>query len=554
MAAQRNQHVKTQRADTDVATTPRRSARLAAKNDRASLATSHLVSLDDTKIRGANTTKTLATSSGSASRRRQPPSRPQPQTTRRRRAPRSNRRRPVYGDVEALPDEILWMILGDFLEAPWHSVVAQVSRRWRAVLMAWVTHTPRGPSRCPLVMCKSLMIYAISSDARPLAAWLRDECGCPMGAWAFSAAAASFVMGYEWWVRWLRASEPPCPWAEFAVADSIVHTRGCVLAAWMRDQTDPCPWHERACEVAVSADAFEIHRSESAARRVSRARSRAKRSAGGSGSSNNNAINDAAEPVSLVPARLAWLRAQKPPCPWNARVCYFAAMYADAGGMAVLRWLRAQNPPCPWDTWTLNELARSGTVADFVWAFDSGAPFSTSAVAAAVSGGRIDLLATILERCGDAQSLGGRNIWTPMASARAGEAPDPQSIVAWLRDVAHCPFDEGFTAALARNDQIDMIRWAHADGMPLDAVRACQGAASYGATRVLAWFRDGGHFEVEPLFVAAARRSIEYDDTTALDRLVSLVPTLDIRRLSTGCHYIGSRMREHLMTLNKALD
>lgn len=547
MAAQRNQQIKTRQADADVAVAPRRSARLAAKNDRASLATSRLLSLDDAKIRCAKTTKNLATSgSGSASRRRQQPH-PQPQTTRRRRAPRSNSRRSVYGDVEALPDEILWMILGDFLEAPWHSVVAQVSRRWRAVLMARAAHAPRGPSRCPLVMCKSLMVYAISSDARPLAAWLRDDRGCPMGAWAFDAAAASFVMGYEWWVRWLRASEPPCPWSESGITDSIVHTRGCVLAAWMRKQTDPCPWHERACEVAVSADSFEIHRSESTARRVSRTRTRAKR-----GPSNNSAINGAAEPVSPVPARLAWLRAQEPPCPWSARVCYFAAMYADAGGMAVLRWLRAQDPPCPWDTWTLNELARSGTVADFIWAFDAGAPLSASAVAAAVSGGRIDLLSAILERCGDAQSLGGRNIWTPMVSARAGEAPDPRSTVTWLRDVAHCPFDEGFTAALARNDQIDMIQWAYADGMPLDAVRACQGAASYGATRVLAWFRDAGHFDAKSLFAAAARRSIEYDDTKALDLLVSLVPTLDIRRLSAGCHYIGCKMLDRLATLRVA--
>ncbi|AVK75752.1 F-box incomplete domain containing protein [Pandoravirus neocaledonia] len=548
--AQKSRQARAKQADAEaiVVVAPRRSARLAAKNARAPLATTQLSSLDDAKSAGR-----AKSASANGPRRRAPP-RPRPQTTRRQHGTRPNRRRLVYGDVETLPDEILWMVLGDFLEAPWHAVVAQVSRRWRAVLVAWAAHTPRGPSRRPLVLCKSLMTYAISTDARLLAAWLRDVCGCPMGAWAFDAAARSFVMGYEWWVEWLRAAEPPCPWTKTAIADSITHTRGCALAAWMRDQAEPCPWHEGACEAAVSADAFEIHRKENAARRAPRARSRAKRVASVDEANNNNNDNngDSVERVLLVPTRLGWLRAQKPPCPWSARVCYFAAMYADAGGMAVLRWLRAQDPPCPWDTWTLNELARSGTIADFIWAFDAGAPLGANAVASAVSMGRTNVLEAILERCGDAQSLGGRHVWLPTVSARAGEAPDPQSIIAWLRNVAHCPFDEGFTAALARNDQVDMLQWARADGMPLDAVRACQGAASYGATRVLTWFRDGGHFDAKSLFAAAARRSIEYDDTGALDCLVSFMPTLDVRRLSVGCHYMGRKMRERLAALNHA--
>lgn len=542
--ARKGRQPKSRQADADVvAVAPRRSARLAAKNAHTSLANPQLSVLDDVTAGRAKSTMAPANTL-----RRRLVSRPRPQTARRQRGAASNRRRLVYGDVEALPDEILWMVLGDFLEAPWHAVVAQVSRRWRAVLVAWAAHTPRGPLRRPFVMCKSLMTYAISSDARPLAAWLRDVCGCPMGAWAFDAAASSFVMGYEWWVKWLRDAEPPCPWAELALADSITHTRGCTLAAWMRDQTDPCPWHERACEVAVSADSFDLHRSKGAARRVSRTRSRGKRATA------DSAVNDTAKPAPAIPARLAWLRAQDPPCPWSARVCYFAAMYADAGGMDVLRWLRAQDPPCPWDTWTLNELARSGTVADFTWAFDAGAPLSASAVASAVSGGRTAILEAVLERCGDAQSLGGRRVWTATASARAGEAPDPQSIIAWLRDVAHCPFDEGFAAALARGDQVDMIQWAYADGMPFDTVRACQGAASYGAMRVLAWFRDAGHFDAESVFAAAARRSIEYDDIAALDRLVSFMPTLDIGRLCAGCFYVGRRVRERLAALRATLD
>jgi len=40
---------------------------------------------------------------------------------------------------------------------------------------------------------------------------------------------------------------------------------------------------------------------------------------------------------------LKWMRAQNPPCPWNALTCRAAAR----GHLEVLEWMRAQNPPCP---------------------------------------------------------------------------------------------------------------------------------------------------------------------------------------------------------------
>jgi len=39
---------------------------------------------------------------------------------------------------------------------------------------------------------------------------------------------------------------------------------------------------------------------------------------------------------------LQWLRSQEPPCPWDKRTCYAAAMY---GHLDVLQWLRTQDPP-----------------------------------------------------------------------------------------------------------------------------------------------------------------------------------------------------------------
>nr|UDO48056.1 hypothetical protein [Pandoravirus massiliensis] len=515
---------------------PRRSARLAAKNSPIIAANLQLTSLCDRQPKRAPSTGA-------------PCQRQRSQTPRRHRAgARSNKKRAAHGDTETLPDEILWMILGDFMKPPWHAVAAQVSRRWRGVLLAWASHAPRGPSRSPLILCKSLMTYAISTNARSLAAWLRDACGCPMGAWCFDAAAAMYADRYEWWVRWLRACDPPCPWSRSAIADSITHTRGCALAQWMRDQSDPCPWDESACEAAVSVDAFAIRRREKAARRVPRARSRAKKAP----KNNSTADGDAVGPAPSIPVCLAWLRTREPPCPWSARVCHLSAMYVDWSGMDVLRWLRAQNPPCPWDACTLNELARCASVADFVWALDAGALLNAHVAASAASKGRIDILTTILERLGDAQSPGGRGVWTPSACTWAGEAADPRQVVTWLRDVAKCPFDEEFTSMLARNDRIDTLLWAHASGMPIDAVRACHGAASCGSTRVLAWFRNGGCFDPERLFEAAARRSVEYDDTAALDRLVALMPDLNVARICSGYNYIGRKMRARLAALGAA--
>jgi len=43
---------------------------------------------------------------------------------------------------------------------------------------------------------------------------------------------------------------------------------------------------------------------------------------------------------------LQWLRAQDPPCPWDFRVCYYAA---ETGHLDVLQWIRAQDPPCDWN-------------------------------------------------------------------------------------------------------------------------------------------------------------------------------------------------------------
>jgi hypothetical protein len=61
---------------------------------------------------------------------------------------------------------------------------------------------------------------------------------------------------------------------------------------------------------------------------------------------------------------LQWLRAQDPPCPWDAAACRAAV---ESGHLEALQWLRAQDPPCPWDYTACNEAADSGNLVELQW-------------------------------------------------------------------------------------------------------------------------------------------------------------------------------------------
>jgi len=70
-----------------------------------------------------------------------------------------------------------------------------------------------------------------------------------------------------------------------------------------------------------------------------------------------------------------WLRAQEPPCPWDAGAVQFAAAY---GHLEVLQWLRAQEPPCPWDRRAVARAEEEGHLEIVQWLCEQNAPNSHS--------------------------------------------------------------------------------------------------------------------------------------------------------------------------------
>ncbi|AJF98371.1 hypothetical protein TW95_gp1637 [Pandoravirus inopinatum] len=499
----------------------RRSARLAAKAQASAGVCVSLVALPDKHIRTARasgTARTKGTCRGDA--------RP---TRRRGRRPQERKQRsialPRLG-IDDLPDEILWLILGDFTEPPWHAAIAQVSQRWRGIVVAWAARFPRGSAQCPFTLRQSTMRTAIRTNARSVAVWLRDQCGCPMGPWAFDAAR---YCGYAWWVRWLRAPTPPCPWHPEALVHAVGLYDGGVLLRWMRAQPDPCPWHPDVCSVAAEVDAMQFRISADSRR----ARRQPSRRRGARRQTTADATNDASNTASVathVPAMLAWLRAQEPPCPWNERACSSAAWHTRNSGMEVLRWLRAQTPPCPWDARTLVALVcTASTVEAFVWAWDNGAPCDASVVGAAAREGRLDLLAVVLDRCGDATTPRGSAVWTPRAFASVAHSDDPMAVITWLSEKAHCAADSALCTDLARRNRVDVLAWARARGFPLDASYACYVAAAYKSVDALAWLRDVervGDDVAHRAALYAARFRVEPD---AMALIAQYWPNVDMR-------------------------
>ncbi|AGO83693.1 hypothetical protein psal_cds_189 [Pandoravirus salinus] len=486
----------------------RRSARLAAKVGTDAGVGSLLVALPDKRPLRANASRR------SVGARQQHASRP---TTVGRRRPR-RRHSDVWPrlDVDDLPDEILWLVLGDFTEPPWHAAVAHVSRRWRGIVLAWAARFERGSLQCPLTLRQSTMRTAIRSNARSVAVWLRDQCGCPMGPWAFDSARCC---DYAWWVRWLRAPSEPCPWDPTALRYAVSILDDGNLLRWMRAQPDPCPWHPSVCAAAAEIDSMRFSvRDRTHVERKRRGRRRAIDSA-------TTQTNDGASPGAGIHGTrtLAWLRAQDPPCPWDESTCAAAAWYADMGGFKVLRWLRAQDPPCPWDKHTLTALVFRGTVDTFVWAYDRGAPCDESVLCTAVSKGRLDLLAAVLDRCGDATTPKGRAMWTPRVFVQIAYADDAVALGTWLLGVASCRVDGALCSRLAQCDKVDALAWARARGFALDAPYACYMAAAHGATAALAWLRD-----VERVDVDTVRDGVRYATYGDARRVSAALSLLDL--------------------------
>ena len=69
---------------------------------------------------------------------------------------------------------------------------------------------------------------------------------------------------------------------------------------------------------------------------------------------------------------LQWLRAQDPPCPWDARTSSAAAQH---GSLEALIWMREQNPPCPWRQLCPEYAVYSRQHIVLQWLHDNKCPF-----------------------------------------------------------------------------------------------------------------------------------------------------------------------------------
>ncbi len=84
---------------------------------------------------------------------------------------------------------------------------------------------------------------------------------------------------------------------------------------------------------------------------------------------NNKLMNLTAKHGYLESVKI--LRAQDPPCPWNAKTCMNAA---QGGHINMLQWLRSQDPPCPWDEDTCRCAAKGGHLHVLQWARSQDPP------------------------------------------------------------------------------------------------------------------------------------------------------------------------------------
>ena len=124
---------------------------------------------------------------------------------------------------------------------------------------------------------------------------------------------------------------------------------------------------------------------------------------------------------------LQWLRAQDPPCPWDAGMCMTAA--ASHGKLDILMWLRGQNPPCPWSEQCTKLAAELPTPQVLQWLHAKGCPFG------------------------------------PGTASSASLRKDP-SMLKWLHS-AGCPLESGCLRNAASLGNLPLLQWLCDQGCQL---------------------------------------------------------------------------------------
>lgn len=96
-------------------------------------------------------------------------------------------------------------------------------------------------------------------------------------------------------------------------------------------------------------------------------------------------------------AVLEWLRAQNPPCPWDAKEYTLAARN---GHVDVLRWLDAQQPPVPWKANACAAAAKRGHLDALHWlrSQEPPCPWSGDEMSVAVRAGHVHVMEYLHDR------------------------------------------------------------------------------------------------------------------------------------------------------------
>jgi hypothetical protein len=192
-------------------------------------------------------------------------------------------------------------------------------------------------------------------------------------------------------------------------------------------------------------------------------------------------------------AVLQWARARE--CAWDFCVCLYGA---SGGFLELLQWARAHG--CEWnDALAITRAAQTGQVHVLRWIFADGLRRSAPAACySAAQGGQLEALAFLRAQ----GAPWGTNV------CQAAAAGGHLAVLQYAREHG-CPWSACTCTAAAEYGQLEALRWARAHGCPWDAARICQDAANGGSVLVLEWLvdeseRGGGGAAWTPQAAAAA--------------------------------------------------
>lgn len=217
--------------------------------------------------------------------------------------------------------------------------------------------------------------------------------------------------------------------------------------------------------------------------------------------SENEWPRDACDHAAAGGQTTALLMAREAGCPWSAETCCEAAR---GGHLGTLQWLVAKG--CPWNEDVLRHSLRAGHPHVAEWAIEHGCPVDSTIIGWAMASGSLGVVQT-LRRLGHEWGYSARNAtrrghldvlkWAvangcPLDGTACDEAAagGRLEVLEWLR-TSGCPWGVRTCAFAAREGHLDILKWLVASGCPWDS-SVCSCAASGGRLDILQWARANG--------------------------------------------------------------